>query len=164
MDRGNVLLSYLTMPTPDQAAELLQLEERGPDLVRRCLTDEKINKAIQMVASGFSPSDVAQAMELPWSREAHEDAVEANMEGRIKVWECKTTRCKQKGKVSTADNAPHCPSCGVEMSFLMAVDDAREISHMARTSVVSHAGDPLARTDRTRESAPTGRAFDDDDE
>jgi hypothetical protein len=151
------------VPTPDQAAELLQLEERGPDLVRRCLTDETINRAIQMVASGFSPSDVAQALDLPWSREAHEESVEASLEGRIKVWECKTIRCRQKGKVSTADDAPSCPSCGVEMSFLMAIDNPEEISHMARVSVTARISDPLARTDRTRENAPTGRSFGEDD-
>jgi hypothetical protein len=117
-----------------------------------------------MVASGFSPSDVAQALDLPWSRESYETAIEVSLEGKIKVWECKTHRCKQKGKVSTADLPPTCPSCSVEMSFLMAVDDAREISHMARTSIHANIGDPLSRTDRTRENAPTGRAFDDEDE
>lgn len=152
------------MPTPDQAAELLQLEERGPDLVRRCLSDEKVNKAIQMVASGFSPSDVAQALDLPWSREVHDDSVETQLEGKIKVWECKTLRCKQKGKVSTADEAPNCPSCSVEMSFLMAVDDPREISHMARTRTSANIADPLKRTDRTRENVPSGDWDDEDDE
>lgn len=138
------------MPTPDQAAELLQIPERGPDLVRRCLEEEAISKAIQMVGAGFGPSDVAQALGLPWSAEAHEEFVEEQLEGKIKVWECKTLRCKQKGKVSTADEAPPCPSCGVEMIFLMAVESAAEISHMARVSLKSGISDPLKRTDRTK--------------
>jgi hypothetical protein len=142
------------MPTPDQCAELLQIPERGPALVKRCLEDERISKAVQMVASGFSPSDVAQALELDWSAQAHEEYVEQELEGKIKVWECTTIRCKQKGKVSTAEEAPNCPQCGREMAFVMAVDSAAEISHMARTSLVVSISDPLSRTDRTRDSAP----------
>jgi rRNA maturation endonuclease Nob1 len=135
---------------PDEAAELLQIEERGAELVKRCLSDDLINKAIQMVGSGFSPSDVASALGLKWSREAYEEHVEESLEGKIKVWQCETIRCKQKGKVATATNAPMCPDCGKECKFVMAVDSADEISHMARMSLGRpNVKDPLKRTDRT---------------
>ena len=151
------------MPTPDESAELLQIEERGPDLVKRCLDDPQIRKAVQMVAAGFSPSDVAQALELPWSAELHEEYVEEQLEGKIKVWECKTHRCKQRDRVATADDPPDCPSCGVEMKFLMAVDSPSEIGHMQRINVHTAIPDPLSRTDRTRENIPVGD-WDDGDE
>lgn len=153
------------MPTPDECAELLQIPERGADLVKRCLQDVVMSKAINMVASGFSPSDVAQALDLDWSSKAHEELIEDQLDGKIKVWECTTMRCKQRGRVSTADNAPNCPQCGLEMKFLMAVDSPAEIGHMARTSLGANIPDPLARTDRTREGAPDSRAgWDDGDD
>jgi hypothetical protein len=136
--------------SPDEAAELLQIPERGPDLVKRCLTDDLINKAVQMVGSGFTPSDVASALGLPWDKDVYEGTVKTQLEGKIKVWECKTIRCRQKGRVATASESPVCPSCGVDMAFLMAVDDPEEISHMARLSLGRPSiKDPLHRTDRT---------------
>jgi hypothetical protein len=136
---------------PDQAAKLLQIEERGPDLVKRCLEDDQIRKAIEMVCSGFTPSDVAQALGLPWNREEYEEVVEESLEGKIKVWQCNTIRCRQKGRVATASAEQDCPSCGQPMKFLMAVDDADEIAHMHRISVGRpNVKDPLARTDRTK--------------
>lgn len=151
------------MPTPDQAAEALQIPERGPDLVTRCLNDETIAKAIQMVGGGFSASDVAQALGLPWDKEVYEDQVETDLEGKIKVWECKTNRCRQKGAVSTADEAPDCPSCGIVMVFLMAINDADEISHMRRTTLKVKISDPLARTDRNKAPDFAMGDFEDDE-
>jgi hypothetical protein len=136
--------------SPDEAAALLQIPERGPDLVKRCLADDLINKAVQMVGSGFTPSDVASALGLPWDKTVYDEEVKTNLEGKIKVWECKTIRCRQKGKVATASASPECPSCGVDMTFIMAVDDPDEISHMARVNMGRpRVKDPLHRTDRT---------------
>lgn len=140
--------------TPDQAAALLQIPERGIELLQRYQEEDNIAKAIQAVQGGFTPSDVAQLYSLPY--EASEEEPEAQ-EGDIKVYECKTARCRQKNRVSTAsgDVVPTCPSCQQDMYFVMTVADAEEISHMRRTYVpAGRIADPLARTDKHRDGSP----------
>jgi hypothetical protein len=131
---------------PDRAAELLQLPERGLDLLERIEAEPNILKAIERVQMGFDPKAVAAMFHLPFEAEAEE---EPQQEG-INVWQCRTPRCKQRERVSTATNRPQCPSCGIDMEFLQNVEDAIEISHMKRTQLVaSGLPDPLARTDKT---------------
>jgi hypothetical protein len=136
---------------PDQAAEMLQVEERGIDLLKKVNENEKLAKAIQQVQAGFAPADVAQLYGLDWDPEqAGAQSGPTGEFGAINVWECKTQRCRQKGRVSTASNAPRCPSCGQEMTWVMEVMDEGEIGHMRRTFVPDPGlRDPLSRTDKT---------------
>jgi hypothetical protein len=53
---------------PDQAAEMLQVEERGIDLLKRVNEDETLAKAIQQVQSGFDPKDVAELYGLDFDK------------------------------------------------------------------------------------------------
>jgi hypothetical protein len=143
--------------TPDQAAERLQLEERGTDLLKRCDEDPQIFKAIQMILAGFEPKVVAETYNLDFD----EAEVEQEAEGEIKVWECTTNRCRQKGRVSTASEVPNCPSCRQEMSYVTSVMHPEEVSHMRKTFIPDPGlADPLARTDRTR--SEEGMRGDDD--
>lgn len=147
--------------TPDQAAAKLQIEERGLKLLKLCEAEPAIFKALQAVQSGFSAADVAEMYELEWS--AEEDDAPDETEGAINVWECKTTRCRQKGRVSTATDPPQCPSCHQEMEFLMSVNDQEDIGHMRRTYVPNPGlNDPLARTDRTNAPMTRGEMMGDD--
>lgn len=134
--------------SPDEAAAKLQLEERGLALLRRYDDEPNIAKAIGMVREGFLPRDVAALCELPYDEEDEQPETE----GEVKVWECKTPRCRQKGRVATATEAAICPSCRQPMEFLMAVDDEDEISHMRRIRVPMPQGlvDPLERTDKLK--------------
>lgn len=144
---------------PDQAAELLQLEERGLALLKLCEENDKIYKAIQKVQAGFSPRDVAALYGLDYDVE--EEELEST--GNIQVWQCRTARCRQRERVSTADDQPDCPGCGKPMHYMMSVEDAEEISHLRRTTVGRpRIDDPLYRTDRTRENAPVSELGDPD--
>jgi hypothetical protein len=133
--------------TPDQAAKLLQIEERGVDLLQRCNEDETLGKAIQSVQQGFEPADVCKLYKLPFD----ESYAETPTGDGIPVWECKTPRCAQNGRVSTASDVPDCPGCGRPMTFFREVEDVSEIGHMKRTQL-SNMGlsDPTYRTDRTQ--------------
>lgn len=132
---------------PDKAAEILQIPERGMELLDRCENEPKVLKAIEMVTAGFEPADVARKYGLEY--EAPEEAGPLENEG-INVWECRTPRCRQKGRVATATNEPMCPQCGQPMSFLMNVEDAAQISHMARVTLGRpNIKDPNYRTDKT---------------
>jgi hypothetical protein len=129
---------------------MLQVEERGIDLLKRVNEDEKLAKAIQQVQSGFDPRDVAQLYGLDWDEENVVSGPTGEL-GAINVWECKTQRCRQRGRVSTASDAPSCPSCGQKMTWVMEVMDEGEIGHMRRTYVPDPGlSDPLARTDKTK--------------
>jgi hypothetical protein len=134
---------------PDQAAELLQLEERGLELLQRCDEDAKLMKAIQQVVLGFAPRDVAKMYGLDWVEPEVED--DGPAPDKIHVWVCKTNRCMNREKVTTATNPPNCPRCRQPAQWLMDIDTPDEISHMARMSLPNPGlTDPLARTDRTK--------------
>lgn len=142
--------------TADQAAAMLQIPERGVELLRRYESEDKIAKAIQAIQSGFKPAEVCELYGLPYESN-EEDGGDFDEVAPIQVYECNTPRCKQKGKVSTAsgDTIPDCPSCHKSMNFLMSVFDPAEVSHMARTYVPTGGiKDPLYRTDRYREGSP----------
>jgi hypothetical protein len=134
---------------PDQAAEMLQVEERGVDLLKRVNEDETLAKAIQQVQSGFNPADVADLYGIPFDRDSAQPGPSGEI-GAINVWECKTQRCRQRGRVSTGTTQPNCPSCGNQMTWVMEVMDEGEIGHMRRTYVPDPGlRDPLSRTDKT---------------
>jgi hypothetical protein len=136
---------------PDTAAEMLQIKERGLDLLRRCEDEPFIMKALQNVQVGFAPRDVAALYKLPFNVEEEEH----QSVGEIHVWECRTARCRQKNRISTGTQQQTCPSCRQPMHHLMDVDHPDEVAHMLRTFVPDpHIQDPLHRTDRTRDSAP----------
>lgn len=135
--------------TPDQAAAKLQIEERGLKLLKLCEEKPEVMRAITALQSGFKPADVAEMFGLDYDPEA--DQSHANTEGAINVWQCRTDRCRQKGRVSTATEPPKCPSCHKTMDYEMSVDHPEEISHMKRTFVPDPGlSDPLARTDKTK--------------
>jgi hypothetical protein len=146
---------------PDAAAALLQIEERGLALLQLCNENEDIAKAISNIQSGFEPRDVAKLYGLEWTEPEPEEP-EGPDTARINVWTCKTARCRQKERVSTATVQPQCPSCSQPMDFLMAVEYEEDISHMRRTFVPEpRIKDPLERTDRWRDSAPASSLGDD---
>lgn len=144
--------------TPDKAAEMLQIPERGMDLLKRCDEDEKVAKAITQIQAGFAPRDVAKLYGLDYD----ESEVVPEFTGRgIGVWQCSTERCKQKERVSTASEQPRCPGCRQLMPFLMEVTHTEEVNHMRRTFVPDPGiADPLARTDKS--NAPHFSRGDDD--
>jgi hypothetical protein len=130
---------------------MLQLQERGRELLARTMQEPEIQQALTAVINGFAPRDVCEMFHLPWdeSQAVPEGPASPDEEG-INVWECQTNRCRQKGKVATATNPPQCPSCGNNMNFLMVIQDPGEISHMARTDMGgSRIADPFGRTDKT---------------
>lgn len=119
----------------DRAAELLQIPERGLDLLQRFEEDAKVQKAIQAVQSGFAPADVARMYELTFDEDL-EEAAEV-FEGDIYVYECQSRGCKQKGRVATCSLAPddegvedltRCPECRQLMVFVMSVEDEGDIT------------------------------------
>lgn len=157
--------------SPDQAAELLQIPERGGDLLKRYTEEDNVAKAIQAVQAGFAPHDVCSMYGLPYDpEEAAALEAESDAENPIKVFECKTARCRNKNKVATASapegeevEPPECPTCHQPMTYIMAVEDPDEISHMPRVKVKApRMADPLSRTDKHREGSPWEDADEDD--
>jgi hypothetical protein len=134
---------------PDQAAQMLQVEERGIDLLKKVNEDEKLAKAIQQVQSGFDPKDVAELYGLDFDQGQVVEGPSGESD-TINVWECKTQRCRQRGRVSTGGSQPNCPSCSEQMTWVTEVLHEGEIGHMRRTYVPDPGlRDPLARTDKT---------------
>lgn len=135
--------------TPDTAAKLLQIPERGIELLQRFEEDENIKKAISAVQQGFAPADVASMYELDWDEEEIEDDKPEGHddEGHIHIYECTTKQCRQKGRVATSSTGPDpewddpdevqpppsCPSCGQLMHYVMSVVDESDINHLKRT-------------------------------
>lgn len=118
----------------DRAAELLQIPERGLDLLQRFEAEPQVQKAIQAVQSGFAPVDVAKMYELTYDEELEEEKIVS--EGDIHVYECQTKRCKQKNRVATCSLGPdedgvldltNCPGCGYHMVYVMSVEDEGDI-------------------------------------
>jgi len=157
---------------PDRAAELLQIPERGLDLLTRFEEEGPIAKAIRAVQAGFAPADVATMYGLRYERPVHEDEEVSDDEqsGNLFVYECQTNRCRQKGRVATSSINPQdpeseptlCPSCGQPMVFLLSCEDENDIHHLRRTFLPrARIADPLARTDQGRERGSGG--YEDED-
>lgn len=135
--------------TPDRAAELLQIPERGIELLKRFEAEEVIQRAVSAVQQGFTPADVAEMYGLEYEPPDPEDEMpEGHVpEGQIHVYECTTRRCRQKGRVATSSvgpdddwenpefpgRPPTCPSCHDLMHFVMSVEDEMDITHLKRT-------------------------------
>jgi hypothetical protein len=133
--------------SPDRAAELLQIPERGLDLLQRFNEDETIRKALQAVESGFDPADVAEMYKLPYDQgmQTSETVLE---DASVHVYECQTNRCRQKGRVATSSVTPDeadedisaaalitCQSCGKRMVFVKSVEDEWELGQLKRASL-----------------------------
>lgn len=163
--------------TPDTAAKLLQIPERGIELLQRFEEDENIRKAISAVQQGFAPADVARMYELEWDEEEVEEEKpeEHDPEGTIHVYECTTKRCRQKGRVATSSVGPDpewgdpeevqpppsCPSCGTMMHYVMTVSHESDINHLKRTYLPkARMHDDMHGVDRSGDRADAG----DDDE
>ena len=119
----------------DRAAELLQIPERGLDLLKRFEEDESIKKAITAVQSGFAPTDVASMYGLSYDDHLLPEA--GVPDGSIHVYECQTRQCKQKGRVATCslavdeegvEDLTRCPGCNLSMVYIMSVEDEGDIS------------------------------------
>lgn len=153
---------------PDRAAELLQIPERGLDLLTRFEEEGPIAKAIRAVQAGFAPADVAAMYSLSYDATVLQDEEVSDddvREGKLFVYECQTKRCKQKGRVATSSISPEdeehdkptCPSCSVPMIFLMAAEDEADINHLRRTYLPrARIADPLGRTDQGRDRGGEG--------
>jgi hypothetical protein len=101
------------------------------------------------VQQGFAPSDVARMYELDYEEGAVEEdkPEEHDPEGQIHVYECTTSKCRQKGRVATSSAGPDadwddpedivpppsCPSCGQMMHYVMSVVDESDMNHLKRT-------------------------------
>lgn len=141
----------------DRAAELLQIPERGLDLLQRYEEDEGIRKAIQAVQAGFSASDVARMYNLQFDEEAEDE--ETVSEGNVHVYECQSKRCRQKGRVATASVLPDdenfvedlikCSGCRQPMVYVRSVEHEDDIGNLRRArSPRAKMDDPLGRTDK----------------
>lgn len=131
----------------DRAAELLQIPERGLDLLQRFNEDEATNKAIRAVESGFAPRDVAEMYGLPFNAsEVVLNDEDVSSEGGIHVYECQTRRCPQKGRVATSSVTPDeadeddalaalitCVSCRKRMIFVKSVEGEEDLVDLKRT-------------------------------
>lgn len=140
----------------DRAAELLQIPERGLELLQRFEEDEQVKKAIQAVQSGFSPSDVAAMYGLPYDDEVLQESEVSD--GDIHVYECQTRKCRQKGRVATCSLGPDedgvddltvCPGCGVKMIYVMSVEDEGDITLRRTRTPKSRMHDYMHGVDRS---------------
>jgi hypothetical protein len=160
--------------SPDRAAELLQIPERGLDLLQRFNEDETIRKALQAVEAGFAPQDVAEMYGLPFNAsEILLDDEDVPSEGSIHVYECQTRQCRQKGRVATSTVAPDeadedaakaalvsCPSCGRRMILVKSVESEWDLGDLRRTrSPKASFHDSMHGVDR---AGSTDRGIDDD--
>lgn len=158
---------------PDRAAELLQIPERGIELLQRFNEDETIRKALQAVESGFDPTDVATMYGLPYDQGLQ--VPEAVLEDApIHVYECQTHRCRQKGRVATSSVTPDeadedlakaalitCQSCSNRMVFVKSVEDEWELGQLKRTSMPrTRVHDSMHGVDK---ASASDRGFDEDD-
>lgn len=160
----------------DRAAELLQIPERGLDLLHRFNEDEATNKAIRAVEAGFPPADVAAMYELPYdTSEVVQDDEEVPSEGSIHVYECQTNRCRQKGRVATSSVTPDeadedlaaaalitCQSCGRRMIFVKSVESEWDLADFKRIALPrTRMHDSMHGVDK---ASATDKGIDEDDD
>lgn len=125
----------------DRAAELLQIPERGLDLLRKFEEEESVQKAIAAVQAGFAPGDVAAMYDLPYEESLSVSEI-VQSDGSVHVYECQTKGCRLKGRVATCSLKPDdegfveelimCPKCRQKMVYQTTVDHEDEIGELRR--------------------------------
>lgn len=162
---------------PDRAAELLQIPERGLELLQRFEEDEQIRKAIQAVQAGFSPADVASMYDLPFEGTGGESDETEATEGSIFIYECQSPRCRQKGRVATSSVSPEqaledeasaalitCAFCRQKMVCVKSVEHEWELGNLKRTRLpTANIHDSMHGVDRTGLGSRTGIGISEED-